>query len=45
MGGGGGAVNMKTETTETKDCNVVKKGPCIVCFKCVGIHCMHNGPP
>ena len=33
MGGGGGAVNMKTQTKQTKDCGVAKKGPCIVCFK------------
>ena len=33
MGGGGGAVNMHTQTKETKDCGVTKKGSCIVCFK------------
>ena len=33
MGGGGGAVNMESQTTETKDCQVTKKGPCGVCFK------------
>jgi hypothetical protein len=33
MGGGGGAVNVKTQTKESKDCGVSGKGPCIVCFK------------
>ena len=33
MGGGGGAVNMESQTTETKDCQVTKKGPCGICFK------------
>ena len=33
MGGGGGAVNMQTQTKATKECGIAKRGPCIVCFK------------
>jgi hypothetical protein len=40
MGGGKGAVNMNTQTAgghgesgPVKDCNIAKKGPCIVCFR------------